>query len=95
MRDWNSAMEYEPEFCMATCVAMANFHPLQERKHISACANETVVENTADEASACLISLFRKGCDTEHTLKGNFAISTQYRFLDRLTDLSAMALAMK
>lgn len=40
MRDWNCAMEYEPEFCMATCVAMANFHPLQERKHISACANE-------------------------------------------------------
>ena len=32
MRDWNCAMEYEPEFCMATWVAMENFHPLQKRK---------------------------------------------------------------
>ncbi len=39
MRDWNCAMEYEPEFCMATCVAMENFHPLQEKHHIIALAN--------------------------------------------------------
>lgn len=32
MRDWNWATEYEPEFCMATCVAMENFHPLKDKR---------------------------------------------------------------
>lgn len=32
MRDWNWAMEYEPEFCMATCIAMENFHPLKDKR---------------------------------------------------------------
>lgn len=34
MRDWNWAMEYEPEFCMATCVAMENFHPLKDKREV-------------------------------------------------------------
>lgn len=31
MRDWNWPMEYEPEFCIATCVAMENFQPLRRK----------------------------------------------------------------
>lgn len=31
IRDWNWPMEYDPEFCIATCVAMENFQPLRRR----------------------------------------------------------------
>lgn len=31
MRDWNCPIEYDPEFCSATCVAMENLQPLRRR----------------------------------------------------------------